>query len=245
MTFYIYSPPFSPNSGGIIALHVLATNICSLGEDAKMVYFGQEFDILPDDVAIYPESIDGNPLNAQIVVRWVLQTPGIIGGNGIWGENDLVYKYTNYFKAPDESKVRGELRALDLKLDIYYNKGLTRSGSCYIVRKGHAKPLNAHPEDALSLDNYVEMGGDQYLAKIFNEKKYFISYDHSNFMVVQAALCGCISIVVPDSIAGGYTTSKSEWTSKFSTLFKGIAYGYWDMQSAIDSMGEVRESISS
>jgi hypothetical protein len=32
-------------------------------------------------VAIYPEGIPGNPLNAQYVIRWILNYPSLLGGS--------------------------------------------------------------------------------------------------------------------------------------------------------------------
>lgn len=250
LKFYIYAPPYNSTSGGIIALHRLAHNLTLLGEEAILVSNSKHPDWLgkiqhdseprdPNGVAIYPEIACGNPYEMKTVVRWILNTPGVMGGDGVFEPTDLVYKYANYFKAPDETKVKGELRALDLKLDLYFDQDMHQPGkTCYMVRKGLRKTLNEHPGDAICIDNYGELGGDTYLASIFNKCETFISYDHANFATVHAALCGCNVIVIPD---GEFT--KKQWKDKFPYFSYGIAYGKDDLQWSIDTRGKVRDNL--
>lgn len=232
LKFYVYAPSYNPNSGGVIALHKLAHNLFSLGEKTFIVteeknpnWLGVKHNpnvsIPKDGVAIYPEIISGNPFNTNKVVRWLLNTPGVLAGDGIYKESDLVFKYADYFKAPDESKVRGLLTAYDLQLDKLKPTGVRVPGSvCAVVRKGHYKKLDRHPENTLFIDDYDKKGNLDYLIKVFGEYEYFISYDHSNFMVCQAALCGCIPIVIPDG-----ETCAEDWMNKFPFFKYGIAYG--------------------
>ena len=64
------------------------------------------------------------------------------------------------------------------------------------------------------------------LNKIFNEKKYFISYDTYTYYSIYAAICGCTSIVVPD-----IGISKEEWHPKVEETY-GISYGLDDLKYA-------------
>lgn len=45
-------------------------------------------------VAIYPESIPGNPLGTKNIVRWILNTPGLLGGP-ITFKNETIWSYSN------------------------------------------------------------------------------------------------------------------------------------------------------
>ena len=88
----------------------------------------------------------------------------------------------------------------------------------------------------MNLDE-IGTGNFEQLAKIFNSKQSFICYDHECFTAVQAALCGCITIVIPGSI------SAKEWYDKIPYLRYGIAYGVEELQHAKDTMPLVREGL--
>ena len=233
LTFYIWAPDYNVFSGGNVALHKLAHLLAKEGEKAVLIthkknpdWLGEIYDgSAPDmlhSIVIYPEIISGNPHHFRYVMRWILNTPGVLGGDGIFGDNDLIYKFSNYFSVADESKVKGELRAFNLQLDKFIDYGMHKPGkTCYIVRKGTDKTLDQHPADAICLDNYENEGGIDYLVKVFNECERFISYDHATFIACQAVLCGCEAIVIPDG-----KTSAEEWRASAPTNMYGIAYGF-------------------
>jgi len=239
INFLIWAPEYSTISGGIIALHKLADLIAKQGENS-FIFSGRTFEgssahlitdgnqlsyFIPEKtMVVYPEIINGNPFNSKFVTRWLLNTPGKIGGDGIYDRNDLVYKWADYYSAPDESKVKGELRAFDLKLDKFINRGETRSGECYLIKKGADKVLDKHKEDSLNIGQYIS---DDYLVDVFNQKEYFVCYDSMTFHLQQAALCGCIPIIIPDDGVG-----REEYMEKSVINKYGIAYGFDDIERA-------------
>lgn len=252
INFVVISPEFNANSGGIIALHKLADKLCKFGEIAYInvptlksssAKFIEKNDLstldLNQTMVIYPEIISGNPLNAKYVTRWLLNTPGLIAGDGKYSENDLIYKYWQYFNAPDETKVKGELRCLDLKLDVFINNNSPRIGECFLIKKGYKtkRVLNKHSYHSLNLDAFIS---DEYLVNVFNEKLMFVSYDTMTYHSIQAALCGCISIVIPDE-----NISKEEWIQKAPINKYGIAYGLNDIAWAKQTMHLVKGHLES
>ena len=68
-----------------------------------------------------------------------------------------------------------------------------------------------------------------------NKSEKFISFDSCSFIAVQAALCGCLTIIVPD-----HGFSKEEWIENHKFLKYGIAYGYEDIQHAIETKDLIR-----
>lgn len=245
--FIVWSPSLDYGSGGCLALHKLADLIAKLGENSYIVcdktYEDSSAKLISnvekiDDrtMLIYPEVIRGNPYDSKYVTRWLLNTPGVCGGDGIFGENDLIYKYQNYFKAPDESKVKGELRTLYLNIDNFYDKHLERVGDSFLVKKGKYKILDKHSPDSINIDNYL---GNEYLSDVFNKTNRFISYDTMTFHSVQAALCGCLSIIIPDE-----GVPKEEYFEKSPISKFGIAYGFEDIQHALDTQPFVREHLN-
>ena len=63
---------------------------------------------------------------------------------------------------------------------------------------------------------------DEEAADFFNSIETFISYDDMTFISVQAALCGCNSIIIP---GGG---DRSIENLKKVNRIKGVAYGFED-----------------
>ena len=246
---------YDPSSGGIIALHRLAHNIALLGEQSfiyttskNQEYQGLQIDedacrelvAGNDAIIIYPEIVYGNPMNAKHVMRWLLNTPGKIAyrvGDGPDGPNDLVYKFADIFQAKDESKVCGTLSAFDTNLQIFYDRKEPRSGSCYIIKKGANKTLNRHDEDSINIDDYGNKGGNHYLAGIFNRCETFICYDDACFLATQAALCGCLPIVIPGHLERDF------WHNNYPANKYGIAYGFGDVRHAIETMPLVKENL--
>ena len=250
INFVIWAPPYSVESGGGLALHKLADLItqnnekCYIYSSSKNPLWSgelitkKEFDNLNKNqtVVIYPEVVYGNPLGSKYVVRWLLNSPGVVGGDENYNSQDLVYTYWPYFSVKSTKiKIVGQLRALDFSQNSSFtNNNLTRQGQCYVTRKGVEKKHNQHNADALCLDNKTI----KELPKIFNEKETFISYDHASYISVLAALAGCISIVIPDGIS-----SKGDWKKALPIFEYGIAYGFEDIEWAKQTQHQIQNHL--
>lgn len=219
MKFLIWSPPLDQFSGGILALHKLYKNIKALGEECELTHSMEPISDVENTIVIYPEIIVGNPLQAKHVTRWILNTPGVIGGDGIYGPNDLIYKYANYFNAPDESRVSGILSAFETNLEIFQDFGMQRDIKRSYAQKKFKGEIN-EPEDSVRIDGIPSKGGNRMLAHIFNTSQTFYNYDNASFHSVQAALCGCLSIIHDDG-----KITPQEWRKKSDCFRYGIAYG--------------------
>ena len=252
MNFVIYAPgDYTPNGGGCVALHKLCHNISSLGEKCYIMtskknpdYLGEQTDehgakelCRNGAMAIYPEVACGNPFGAAKVMRWILYNVRNYGDFGIFGADDLIYKYAPYFKLRLEQPTHGELRANELNLHIFKNEHKERKGVCHLVKKGNNK-WQAHPEGSIILDDYPNKGGNEYLARIFNETEIFYSYDSATWLSIMASLCGCLSIVIPEE-----DTTSDEWHSGFPYFKYGIAYGRDDIEYALLTRHLVRDEL--
>lgn len=176
-------------------------------------------------VVIYGETIIGNPLKASNVVRWIMNTPGVSGGDGVYQLTDHIFQYHPWFEVDKRYQVRGPLTAIDLdyQLSTYKNKNLPdRKGGAYIIRKGRDKKHNQHPADFVCADQLLEKMSDEEAADFFNSIETFISYDDMTFISIQAALCGCNSIIIP-----GEGDRSMENLKKVNQI-NGVAYGFED-----------------
>lgn len=253
MNFVIYAPgEYTPYGGGCIALHKLCHNIASLGEKAYIYtdstnpdYLGQKVsldearELCKDGIAIYPEVCIGNPFESKKVMRWILYYVRANGLYGIFGENDLIYLYAPIYTLRNQQPIHGELRAVELYLDLFVDKGLPRSGSCHIFKKSRPDYIK-HPHRSLELDNFISMGGNEYLAHHFQTRETFYTYDNATWFSIFAALCGCKSMVIPD---GKHTPE--EWYAKFPYFKYGIAYGEDEKQlkHAADTLPLLKQNL--
>ncbi len=183
---------------------------------------------LENAIVIYAEIVEGNPLQAKNVVRWLLHKPGFHSQKIKFGINEL---YFFYLKAYTEnlSFVVDEENLLFLpnnREETYHQTNFReRKGSCYILRKGKGREIIHDLSNSILIDGKSH----QEIAKIFNEVTYCISYDTYTMYSMYAAMCGCISVVIPEN-----NISKEEWLPEPERRY-GIAYGFNDIPEAIET----------
>jgi hypothetical protein len=191
-------------------------------------------------VVICPEILKGTPLQAKNVVRWVMNTPGVCGGDGVFRANEHIFLYHTWFNVNKTYDVKGVLTAIDLDhhLKTFVDEKLpTRKGGAYLIRKGRFKKHNQHPDDFVKADNLLSKMTDEEASKFFNSIEKFISYDDMTFITVQAALCGCQVVIIP-----GHGDRSKENLKKSNPIF-GVAYGFDDEEWASSSINILRGDL--
>jgi hypothetical protein len=123
---YVYAPPFVTWSAGIRVLHQICDQLNHNGIPAWLALHGPTSqsevslelntpllnkEVLRSHIqsgfkaiAIYPETILGNPLNAAVSITWILNFPKLLGGTESF-KSDLVYGFTEAL-VKDYEKVR-------------------------------------------------------------------------------------------------------------------------------------------
>jgi len=244
--FIIYTYDYSPGVGGIKVMHKLCDMLNANGSEAYLmpIHIRDDFytcsdyntplitqevlDDLDNTVVIYPEGIQGNPLNAKNVVRWILG-PFDQQAAETYSKSDLVYWYMDYYYNDYLGQRNNQLRISEFHSNIFTNANYKRSGSCYTIRKSKSIP-NVHPEDSIFIP--FNAAGDLIgLAELFNRTERFYCYDNYTFLYTQAAMCGCISVVIPDG-----TKTKEEWLDGSQLHKYGIAYGEDDIPRALATL---------
>lgn len=172
-----------------------------------------------DTIVVYPDIIFGNPLEAKHVVRWFLNvnryTGKYIGGQP-YGKDDLFICYRDIFNDYNLSPNCRKVHLLHFDNDLYKRSNYGhREGSCFFIRKGSERADLPPTVPGIILDNLPE---DEKV-KVMNKCKYCYSYDTQTFYSVIAAICGCISIVVPEpgKKREDYRHGNEKWW--------GVAYG--------------------
>jgi hypothetical protein len=244
--FVIYTYDYSPGVGGIKVMHKLCDMLNSNGFEAYLMPINMQadfytcsdyntplitqevFDNLDQAVVIYPEGIQGNPLNAKNVVRWILG-PFDQQAAETYSKSDLVYWYMDYYYNDYLGQKDNQLFISEFHSEMFTNARYERSGSCYTIRKSKSI-TNAHPEDSIFIP-FNAAGNLIELAELFNRTERFYCYDNYTFLYTQAAMCGCISVVIPDG-----NTTKEEWLNGSRLHKYGIAYGEDDIPRALATL---------
>jgi hypothetical protein len=76
------------------------------------------------------------------------------------------------------------------------------------------------------------------MANIFRKIEFFYCYDNASYWAFLAAMCGCITIVQPDS-----DMKFEEWSSKFDHMKYGVAYGLDKIEYAKNTLSLITETI--
>ena len=191
--------------------------------------------MVPDSIVVYGETVSGNPLRAQRVVRWFLNKPGRLSREKNFGPGELYFFYHDVFNDPEiNPDPTNRLTIYAVLEDIYrqWNFG-PRKGNCYVLRKGKDRAPPAATLDGPVIDDLSH----EETARLFNECEYCISYDMHTTYSIYAAMCGCKSVVVPEP-----GVSKQEWQSDGDRV-GGVAYGFEDLGAASSSPDAVRQAL--
>jgi hypothetical protein len=250
----IYTYDFDLGIGGIKVLHHLCHLLNESGRESYLmpIYWRDEFITFYDNtpivteeiikdlkkcIVVYPEIIKGNPLNSDNVIRWML---GPLEEDKFitYGKNDKIFWYMDYYYTDKLGHRDNKLFVSEFHEEIFYDKGLNRDGSAYCIRKCQ-NPEFVHPRDSVEITRAMA-GNYNLLSEIFNSIKTFYCYDNYTFLAIQAALCGCISVVIPDK---SQNKSPDQWRGGSDLTRYGIAYGLDEIPRAIETFDLFRQEI--
>lgn len=217
--YVISTPPYLRTSAGVKGLHLLCHCLNTLGHESyvtsdvtnpnlftpvvsnDLLDAWHERGITP--IVVYPEVIPGNPYGASCVVRYLLNYPGLLGGDSEFNAGEFYVSYAkgmNPWTKPEEELV------LHIPLadnTVFHPSGdnTVRSGTCYYAAKykdfHHAKTF---PITDNSVEITREKPGSQEppeIAELFRKSKYFYAYENTT-LSVEARLCGCPVILLPN-----------------------------------------------
>lgn len=251
--FVIYTYDYSPGIGGVKVMHKLCDILNNNGYESYLmpIHLKEEFTVLAEYntpvvtqeildnwdncIILYPEGIKHNPLGAKNIVRWILG-PSVQEDAETYSKSDLIYWYMDYYYTDYLGQKDNKLYISEFHSDIFTNMDYKRKGSCYTIRKANPTQL-VHPEDSFFIP--FEAAGDLIgLANLFNRTEKFYCYDNYTFLYVQAAMCGCTSVVIPNP-----NVTKEQWLNGSRLNQYGIAYGEDDIPRALETLPLMFEEI--
>lgn len=255
--YYIYAPDYRRNSAGIRVMHMLCDALQRSGHEAYISTRGLNPDLMTpplsdeivalhrlqglEPIVVYPEIVDGNPLNGNTVVRYLLNQPGFIEGRGTYGEEDILFSYTKALLQPDMVEDR-VLYLPGPDLSVFCpptdpSKRVTGKVCYYQGRRGQAQiDPTFLPSDAVEITSSYPNSWEA-LADLFQQCEFFYCGEVSA-LAGEAALCGCVGVIQP-----------SEWTPLRMALHENKSYGVaWgddpeEIERARQTLPLLRESL--
>lgn len=222
--YLVWSYDYSNATGGVKVMHRLAHELNEAGQTAYVsgrpnpewntpqrepfaVADEAHHRVGPDWIAIYPEVVSGNPWTAPRVVRYILNSPGKLGGDSTYDPSEIVFSYSPLFSdAP-------LLHLPAVELDIYTDRHEPRQGAAVYVGKG-VETQAILGATRITLD----MREDRHaLADVLNRVSVLYSFDPVSGMLDVARLCGCPVVILSD-VHRAELDRGMDWT--------GVGFGY-------------------
>ncbi|HML08479.1 MAG TPA: hypothetical protein VK430_10190 [Xanthobacteraceae bacterium] len=214
--FLVVAPSFSHKSGGVRALYRLCYQLNAAGYSAAVTPMGWRIDAVPDwpvavhngpagdSIVIYPEAVSGNPLQADKVVRWTLNTPGLLGGDAFYPDEEMVFVASPAQLATvskSVSKPLGPHRVLSVGLidpaHIYPDPAIEKTLDCIFTHKGEAIRARFPLPNEASLQRIEDITPTMAsLGDVLRRTRTLYSYDHKSTILKEAVICGCRVLVV-------------------------------------------------
>jgi hypothetical protein len=237
--YIIYATPYSETSSGVKATHLLCHALNRSGHEAYVmtgptdpwlwtptIYLLRReiFRIagrLP--IVVYPDTVTDNPLEASVVVRWLLNKPGAFVDNwrGFFPPSDMVFHYDEDFLIDGLTGTPLHLPTCDPR--IYNNVDNPFDNR----REGHLLYLVRYRQTgepvADFLANATVISSDnprtpKELAELYRRSEFLFSYERTA-ATLEAALCGCPVVFLESPLLSAIPAQKSFGTDGFAWGF--------------------------
>jgi len=211
--YAIVCPQYDHTSGGIKVMYGLYGHLLARGYEVYMNQFPEG-----DVIAIYPEIVGGNPINATTVVRYILNKLGVMHTGGMEPLREIDPTEHNYYF----SRIFGDtdddhyMFLPIINTDIFKDQGKKRDKRAVFVGKG--EDLGLHKPGAIIIDRSLAQD-QQELADLLNECSVIHQYDPISAMSEVARLCGCRVELLNDQY------SRDDYETKYEPGANGISFG--------------------
>ena len=212
-TFLIWAPRYSHRSSGVRALYRLCHHLNARGFSAAIKGSGHppKSWITPfysgsasHSIVIYPEVVTGNPLKAQKIIRWVMNDPGLLGGDVSYPSGEMVFVY-DVNKLAIASIAAGETLGPERVIwfglidpeAIYPDPSIPKTLSLSFTHKGHSlKQEFPLPVGVKTIPLEKVAKNMQNLGDSLRRCRTLYSYDHYSNVLREAVISGCEVLVV-------------------------------------------------
>lgn len=180
----------------------------------------QHFDGAHSPIFVYPEIVPGNPFGGDCLVRFVLNYPGILGGDKVFADNELCFGYSKVLAA-QTNYPENVLFIPASDPHVFYppQTETERSGSCFYGSK-YQKSHNGKLFDITRSSLEITSGSPnsqspQELADLFRRSEVFYTYENTA-LAIEATLCGCPAVFLPNPHLHSIIASEELGTEGFA-----------------------------
>lgn len=253
MPYYIGTLPYTRFSAGVKALHLLCHNLNLRGQSAYLLPINgvsaseQETFCEPGfltpiltariaryhlehghtPITVYPEIVVGNPFGGACVVRYVLNFPGVLGGNKIFDKNELCFGYSKILAEttnnPDNILF---IPTSDTRIFHPAAEQSERKGTCFYAskyQKNHCGKLLDITKNSYEITSgFSDSQSPEEIADIFRKSEIFYTYENTA-LATEATLCGCPAVFIPNEHLESIIASEELGSD-------GIAWGNSDQE---------------
>lgn len=280
---YVYAPPYIEESAGIRCLHLLCHSLNSVGVKSWIVLSsGQEknqsavnpklltpllnedlrdlhFKIGKSPIVIYSETVPGNPLNAQNVVRWIMNYPGILGGPKTFPKSEILVAYSKKIalhlggNVPVLFLPPVDLREIYETRKLYANVKKTKTVLMYAgkYRGFVGKPLTPKWLNEVPLEIFREGINKQdrnEVMKLLATSRMLISFENST-LITESILLGTPVILIKstffDELIAEYELGKfgTSWSDTNNPELVALSHINFAERKYIESVNKFKINL--
>lgn len=218
--FYVWAPRWVDASAGIRALHYFCDALNQQGETAYLVLTEPRHNGEPrmnsklftppltqeivdahhssqrPAIAVYPETVSGNPLNADLVVRLLMNFSGALGGPGEFDQDEYILAFSKKIAADYYKKTGSKPQVLFIPpVDPEEFAFQTEKDNYQVVYAGKYRAFVGKPPEVGTLPS-VEIFRDgpkkqsrEQVKKLLANASVFYSFENSS-LVTESILSG-------------------------------------------------------
>jgi len=209
--YYIVTPDYTHKSSGIRVLHELCSILNQFGYEAYVISGKVNGDLwtprLTEEtkaahyiakktpIVIYPEVVVGTPINIGVPIRYVLNYPGLVGGEKIFGKNETIFCYLKEYYPLGEQMF---LPTIDIsqidKTEPQKHRQKGSSAFYFNRNKPSDELIESLGKDSIEISNRKHYPYSDMIA-ILKSVEILYCFE-SSAIVTEALLCGCAVIFI-------------------------------------------------
>ena len=216
IVYIVHSPSYTYMHSGVRCLHLLCHHLNRLGYrsyiNTQVINPNFETPVADTEVlerlrregsveiVIYPEVTNGNPLNAERVVRYLLNKPGYLTGVGVegFGLGDFFIHYADEFLPPGLKSLKVRIPLVDQ--DVYRPPEQWTLRDLFAVYTVRYQPdMASFPAWVRNVETISRARPREppALVELYHRSRALISGERTS-AINEAIHCGCPVIIIPN-----------------------------------------------